>query len=168
MFRRGLQQQKMNCFSTALILLVVFLPGVSQSESLKLQFVKEIGVGQGIGNVAWMSFVSFSPDGTMVASDGPTAPEDASSNLTLWSFPEGKLIRSLPVSPTAISRDWKYYAGIHGVWEMETGKQQISVESVDDKAYASYAFSPDSRYVAESLPGIDINNFTHVQPPCLE
>ena len=37
----------------------------------------------------WMGFVSFSPDGTIVASEGPTMPDDVSSSLTLWNFLRG-------------------------------------------------------------------------------
>jgi WD40 repeat protein len=95
-----------------------------------------------------MSFVSFSADGTMVASDGPAAPDDVSHDLTLWNFVDGRLIRQLSAEPRAISRDWKYYATDHGVLEMETGKPLIS--SGKD-VYAVHAFSPDSRYVAESI-----------------
>jgi WD40 repeat protein len=138
------------------IVLILFLPGIARSESRALQFVKEIGVGWRPDKFGWMSFVSFSPDGTMVASDGATAPDDTMpKNLTLWSFPEGRLIKSLPGPPTAISDDWKYYATPNSVREIETGKPLISL---GDKVDAVFAFSPDSRYVAESLPGIDIDN----------
>jgi WD40 repeat protein len=95
-----------------------------------------------------MSFVSFSPDGTMVASDGPAKPDDVSSHLTLWSFIDGRLIRQLSITPAAISRDWKYLATHHGVVEMETGKPLMSL---GQDVFAVLAFSPDSRYVAESI-----------------
>jgi hypothetical protein len=42
-----------------------------------------------------MSFVSFSADETMVASDGPAAPDDVSHDLTLWNFVDGRLIGQL-------------------------------------------------------------------------
>jgi WD40 repeat protein len=138
------------------IVLIVFLPGIARSESRALQFVKEIGVGWRLGKSGWMSFVSFSPDGTMVASDGARAPDDTmSNNLTFWSFPEGRPIKSLPGRPTAISDDWKYYATPNSVREIETGKPVISL---GDKVNAIFAFSPEGRYVAESLPGIDVHN----------
>ncbi len=85
----------------------------------------------------------------MVASDGPAAPDDVSENLTLWSFPEGRMIKRLPVRPTAISSDWKYYASYNAVGDIESGKPLISL---GDGVYAIHAFSPDSHYVAESLP----------------
>ncbi|HUH84344.1 MAG TPA: hypothetical protein VLX85_07020 [Stellaceae bacterium] len=89
-----------------------------------------------------MSFVAFSADGRMVASDGPTTPDDASDHLALWTFPEGRLIKRLAVSPTALSPDWKYYAGFHGVGEIDSRKPLISVP---DHEYGTYAFSGDSR-----------------------
>lgn len=142
----------MNCSATILIVLMLLVPGLARSESPALKFEKEIGVGWQADKFGWMSFVSFSPDGTMVASDGSTAPDDVSGNLTLWSFPEGRLIKRLPVRPAAISSDWKYYASYHSVGEMETGKPLISL---GDDVYAVHAFSPDSRYVAESARAKD-------------
>jgi len=134
----------------ALVIFLHVLPGFAQSQSHSLKFEKEIGVGWRADKYRWMSFVSFSPDGTMVASDSPSRPNDVSGNLTLWSFPEGRLIKRLPVKPRAISRDWKYYATDHGVAEMESGKPVISLRK---DVYAIHAFSPDGRYVAESLSG---------------
>jgi WD40 repeat protein len=138
------------------IVLILFLQGIARSESRALQFVKQIGVAWRPDKFGWMSFVSFSPDGTMVASDGATAPDDTiSKNLTLWSFREGRLIKSLPGPPTAISDDWKYYATPNSVRELETGRSLISR---GDNVQAIYAFSPDSRYVVESLPVLDVHN----------
>ena len=118
-----------------------------------MRFVKQIGVGWDPDKFGWMSFASFSPDGTMVASEGPAAAADLSGNLTLWSFPEGRPIKSLPVVPTAISDDWKYYATFHSVGEIETGKVLISLGG-GDRIRVIHAFSADSRYVAESAPYI--------------
>jgi WD40 repeat protein len=141
----------MNYRSAVLILAIVLMPVSSLGESRALHFVKQIGVGWKPDKFGWMGFVSFSPDGTMVASDGATSPDDTSQNLTLWSFPEGRLIKSLPVHPTAISDDWKYYATFHSVGEIETGKVLISLGEKDDTR-AVHAFSADGRYVAESVP----------------
>jgi WD40 repeat protein len=145
-----LQKHKMSCRLAILFGLMLFAPGISRTANPLLEFVKQIGVGWQLEKSGWMSFVSFSPDGTMVASDGATAPNDDSSNLSLWSFPEGRLIRRLPVKPTAISGDWKYYASYNSVGEMESGKPLISL---GDNIYAIHTFSPDSHYVAESLSG---------------
>jgi len=113
----------------------------------KLNFAKEIGVGWRTDKFGWMGFVSLSSDGAMVASDGPIAPGDVSGNLTLWTFPDGRLAKRLSGRPTVMSQDWKYYATFHGVREVDSGRTVISL---GDKAYAVHAFSPDSRYVAES------------------
>ncbi len=51
------------------------------------------------------------------------------------------MIKQLPVSHTALSPDWKYDAGFHGVGEIDSGKPLISVP---DREYRGYAFSPDS------------------------
>jgi len=145
----------MNYLSALLIAVMLTAPAVSHSQPPTLKFVKKIGVGWGTdnwknGKWGWMSFVAFSSDGTKIASDASTAPDDVSGNLTLWSFPEGRLIKRLPVQSTDISSDWKYYATAHGVGELETGKQVISLP---DNSYPIIAFSPDSRYVAESTHG---------------
>jgi hypothetical protein len=138
-------------YRSAILAVPMFLaPAILRSESHALTFVRQIGVGWQTDKSGWMSFVAFNLDGTMVASDGPTAPGDLSGNMTLWSFPEGTLVKRLPVRPTAISSDFRFYAGFHGVWEIETGKPLISL---GDNVYAVHAFSPDSRYVAESRSG---------------
>jgi WD40 repeat protein len=145
----------MKCRSAILSVLMLLVQGILRSESRALTFAEQIGVGWQADKFGWMSFVSFSQDGTMVASDGSTAPDDMSGNLTLWSFPEGRLIKHLPVRPTAVSSDWRYYASFHGVGEIETGKPLISL---GDDVYAIHAFSPDSRYVAESPSGKGIKD----------
>jgi WD40 repeat protein len=130
--------------------LLLFYPALALAQDHALNFDSKIGVSQAIDKFGWMSFVAFNSDGTMVASDGPTAPNDIAGGLALWSFPDGRLIKKLPASPSAISNDWKYYAGYDGVWETETGKPLVSLGA---GASAIHAFSPDSRYVAESVLG---------------
>ena len=127
-----------------LSLFLQVVPVIAQPQSHALKFDREIGIGGG----RWMSFVAFSADGTMVASDGPATAGDVSGDLTLWNFADGRLIKRLPAEPTAISSDWKYYATYHGVAEMETGRPVISLGK---DVYAIHAFSPDGRYVAESI-----------------
>lgn len=94
-----------------------------------------------------MSFVAFSADGTRIASDGPATSDDSSGELTLWSFPEGHFLKKLPLRPSGMSRDWTYAEGSHGVLEISTGAKLISAP---ESEFAAYAFSADSRYVAES------------------
>ncbi|MGA3373550.1 MAG: hypothetical protein ABSC48_17515 [Terracidiphilus sp.] len=154
----------MNLRSAVFIVALLLLPTVSNSEPPALKFVKKIGVGWQTDNWGWMSFVGFSTDGKMVASDELIARADGyySGSLILWSFPEGRLIKKLAVEPktisgvSTISGNWKYYATSHGVGEMETGKKLISLA---ENVSAVYTFSPDSRYVAESLPGKGIHSF---------
>ena len=134
------------------LLALLFVPAFSSAEDHVLKLVKQIGPGWDTGKWGWMSFVAFSPDGTMVAADAPAAPDDVSGNLTLWSFPEGRLIKHLPSQAAEISSDWKYYADAHSVWEMETGKRLISLGK---DVYAVHAFSRDGRYVAESYGKLD-------------
>ncbi len=133
-----------------LIAIMILVQTLSYGETPALKFVKQIGVGWKTDKWGWMTFVAFNPDGTMVASDASTAKDDVSGNLTLWSFPAGRLVKVLSVRPMAISADWKYYASAHGVAEIETGKLLISAA---DNIYPGYVFSPDSRYVVESLSG---------------
>jgi len=145
----------MNRRSAILIAAILLLLVTSQAQSPALKFVKKIGFGWPTDKWGWMSFVAFSPDGTMVASDGPATPNGAYGNLTIWSFPDGRLIREFSVQPIAISDDWKYFAGPHSVSELQTGKTIISLGKKD---FAGFAFSPDSRYVAESLPGHSVRD----------
>jgi WD40 repeat protein len=140
----------MNGRCSILIAALLFVPIISRSETHALKFVQKIGVGWDNDKWGWMSFVAFSPDGKMVASDASISQADVSGNLTIWSFPEGRLIKQLPGRPEAISGDWKYYATAHSIRQMATGKPVISVA---DSVYPVYAFGPDSRYVAESVPG---------------
>jgi WD40 repeat protein len=142
----------MNHRTAFLAAALLLAPTISSGEPHALKFVKKIGVGWKTNlwedkKWGWMSFVAFNRDGTMIASDASTAPDDVSGDLTLWSFPEGRLIKRLPLQTGDISSDWKYYASSHGVYEMETRKPVVSV---GDDISAIYAFSPDSRYVAES------------------
>jgi WD40 repeat protein len=88
-----------------------------------LQFVKQIGVGGG----AWMSLVAFSPDGTMVASNGPAAEGDMSGDLTVWNFADGRLLKRLPGQVYSLSRDWKYYA----TWRMAGNSFVTDFRSVE-------------------------------------
>jgi WD40 repeat protein len=140
----------MSLRTVGFVFVVLLLPNACYCQEHRLEFVKQIGVGWQSDKYGWMSFVAFSPDGKMVASDGPSSPEDVSGNLTIWSFPDGKLIKQFPGSPTVVSGDWQYYATPHDVRDFETGK---ALTSLGDDVYAVHSFSPDSRYVVESVPG---------------
>lgn len=104
------------------VALLLAVPMTARGEGRALELVKEIGVGWPLDSGHWMSFVAFNADGTMVASDGPSSPDDGRDNLTFWSFPDGRLIRHLAASPMALSPDWKHYASPQGVGEIATGR----------------------------------------------
>lgn len=126
-----------------------------------LQPVKKIGVSWPVGTWGWMSFVSFSPDGTKVASDGTTEPGGGGSgDLTIWSFPRGKLLKRLPGQLQAMSPDWRYYADQTGIRDMRTG---ATVVAMPNPGYAVRTFSTGGRYVAveqdKAKPGARIAIF---------
>jgi hypothetical protein len=103
-----------------IFVLVAFLqvaPSVAQQQGGVLKFEREIGIGFRLGDYrGWMSFVAFSPDGTMVASR-PGRDGRCFSQADTVAFPDGRLIKRLPEE--AISRDWKYLATDVNVIELE-------------------------------------------------
>jgi glucose/arabinose dehydrogenase len=60
----------MRCRAGIVVALMLFVSGMADSENHALKFEKQIGAGWQTDKSGWMSFVAFSPDGTMVASDG--------------------------------------------------------------------------------------------------
>jgi WD40 repeat protein len=92
-----------------------------------------------------MSFVSFNQTGSRIATDGPTENDDVSNDLTIWSFPGGKLLKRLPGRPEAVSPRWHYYATQNGVRSMANGA--LIVRATD---YSVQAFSADERFVVQS------------------
>jgi WD40 repeat protein len=138
----------MNCKAFVLSALVIcFIIPIALGQTPSLELLKPIGVAWNTNQWAWMSFVAFNDKGDEVASDGATDPKDISGELSFWSFPEGRLIRKFPVKPTAISGDFKYYATYHSVGDLTTGRTLVSF---GDDTYATFAFSRDSHYLAES------------------
>jgi len=140
-------------FRAAILCLAILLgSGAPHAQGRGLTFVKPIGAGWGGDKAGWMSFVAFSPDGRAIASDAAAAPDDVSGNLTVWSFPGGRLIRRLPVQPQAISPDWKYYASYNSVGDLRTGEVIFSSPA---GVNSLHAFSSDGRYVADTTPTPD-------------
>ena len=129
-------------------ILALLLGGTTEAGSRVLKPAGRIGVGWTVGE-GWMSFVAFSSDGKMVASDGPATPADISGDLTLWTFPAGRFVRRLKARPSALSPDWKYYASDHDVRRVS---DDVPIASTGQKGFAAYAFSPDDRHVAVALP----------------
>jgi WD40 repeat protein len=117
------------------------------SQRASLEPLKPIGIGWNTDKWAWMGLVAFNDKGNEIASDGATSPKDVSGDLSFWTFPEGRFIRKLPIKPTAISDDFKYYADEHSIGEVATGKTLMSLSK---ETFATFAFSHDGLYVAES------------------
>jgi WD40 repeat protein len=127
--------------------LAICLTPITLSQRPSLEPLKPIGVGWNTDQWGWMSFVAFNDAGTEVASDGAISPKDVSGELSFWTFPQGRFVRKFPVKPTAISGDFKYYATFHSVGDLATGRKLVSL---GEDTFATFAFSPDSHYVAES------------------
>lgn len=127
---------------------LICLAPITLSQKPSLEPQKPIGIGWNTDQWAWMSFVAFNDKGNEVASDGATTPKDVSGELSLWAFPEGRFLRKLPIRPAAISDDFRYYASYHSLGDVASGRRLISL---DENTYATFVFSHDSHYVAESI-----------------
>ena len=133
-------------------LMALLVTSIARGESPSLQLIQQIGIGWQTEVAGWMGFTSFSADGKMVASDGAASPNDTSGNLTFWTFPEGKFVRSLPFRPEALSSDWKYYATYREVGETATGKI-LDHQQVSDLGCESAAFGPDGQFLITPSTG---------------
>jgi WD40 repeat protein len=138
---------QMNRYLLILPALAICLVPSTLSQKASLEPLKQIGIGWDTDKWAWMGFVAFNDKGNVIASDGATSPKDVSGELSFWSFPEGLFIRKLPIRPTAISDNFKYYADERSVGEIATGKKLVSPGK---ETFATFSFSQDGQYVAES------------------
>ena len=136
-------------YCAALVVLALSFSASARGGSGALKFARKIGVSWRLDNSGWMSFVEFSPDGGTIASDGPASPDDTTATINLWSFPDGRWIKRMPAQLRVISPDWKYYATDRAISEMESDKPLLPVPD----GFAVFAFSPDSRYLAEAASG---------------
>jgi len=116
--------------SCGFILIGILVAG-GHTDNRLLHFYKKIGVGGGLDWTGWMSFVAFSPDGTMVASDGPTAAGDSAGQLAIWSFPGGQLIRKLPYRSGVISDDWRYFLSDQDIVDLQSGMRVLKLALID-------------------------------------
>lgn len=142
------EARSMSCKITILCVLALCPSPSGLSQRISLEPSQPIGVRLNTDASHWMSFVAFRNDGKEVASDGATSPRDDSASLSFWTFPDGRFVRKLPVLPTAISPDFRYYATDDSVGEVASGKALLSL---DNGALAAFVFSPDSHLVAESV-----------------
>jgi hypothetical protein len=115
-----------------------------------LKPVGKIGVGWDGRKFAWMSFVAFSPDGRMVASDGPATPDDASGDLTFWTFPGGRLINRFHEGPSVLSPAWGYLETKKGIQRIKAG---VMVPASPENTIDHGVFSRDDRFLAASADG---------------
>jgi hypothetical protein len=125
----------------------------------ELTFVRSIGPGWAIGKQGWMSFVAVSRNGREIASDAAASPDDLSGTLTIWSWPDGRLIHRYPILPFALSSDLKYYGGRNGFGELGAGKPIVTLGKDD---FAIHAFDSRSRFVVEATPGKAIDRHIRV------
>lgn len=127
----------------SLALLCALPPAFADGHILKR--VGKIGVGWDGSKPAWMSFVAFSPDGKMIASDAPATGDDTSGDLTLWRFPQGTFVRRVKGRPFAISPDWRYFADEHGLRSLDSGAPVVTATG---ERLATSTFSADGRLAA--------------------
>ena len=106
-----------------------------------------------------MSFVAVSQTGRAIASDAAGSPDDMSENLTIWSWPDGRLIRRLPVRPDAISSDWNYYASANGVGRLGDGRPIVTLGK---DVFALHAFDPRNRFVVEAASGKGVDQHIRI------
>ena len=91
-----------------------------------------------------MSYVSFSPDGKEVATDGPGA-DGHPHGLSIWRFADGTFVRSIDASYNGLSANWRYAIRKRDVIDLQTGSAIYSASGD-----ARFVFSADSRYVVLS------------------
>jgi len=134
---------KLSAFVSLVLIALLPLPAAAEH----LRFVKRIGPGW--DDWGWMSTVAFSPDGRRIASDALANPKDKVGGwTTIWSFPDGRLLKRLPGEPIAISRDWKYYGDQKQIRAMKDG---APVAWKPERAFETLAFGPGRIVAAQDL-----------------
>jgi WD40 repeat protein len=111
----------------------------------RLVFDHKIGVNRPLDSPRWMSFVAISSDSQTVAGDSIVSFGDGS--LGFWSFPNGKLVRSIDGFPVAISPDFRYLVLQKQILDLLSGKPILTVAHKQDTLDAA-TFSADSELMA--------------------
>lgn len=111
----------------------------------RLVFDHKIGVDRPVDSNRWMSFVAISSDGQTVAGDSIISFGEG--NLGFWSFPSGKLFRSIDGFPLAISPNFRYLVLQKQILDLLSGKPILTVAHKQDTLDAA-AFSADSELMA--------------------
>jgi len=125
--------------------LLLLIPVSADDVKPHLVFSHRIGVdwnnpGQ------WMNFVAMSPDGATVASNG-ALPDGSAGGISLWTFPQGKYLRSILGSPQAFSPDWRFLATDTGIFDLKSDRQVFELSPTYGRL-ARAAFTPDGQYLA--------------------
>src|SRR5262249_20183194 len=104
------------------------------------------------GHVGGVPGITFSPDGTQLASTGKD------QQVKIWNPATGQLLRTLPgfegrVETIAFSADGKWLAtgdwsGAIRIWDVATWQELLSLKHELGRIIGAIAFSPDGRYFA--------------------
>jgi WD40 repeat protein len=94
-----------------------------------------------------MNFVAVSADGKTVASNG--AVPGGARGMGLWTFPEGKFIRSADDSPFRISADFRFLATQDRVADLKINRLVYRLSS-EYRLWTEAAFSPSREYFAHT------------------
>jgi WD40 repeat protein len=124
-------------------LLLVFSGDADEVKSLSLSH--RIGTDWEEGSHRWMNFVALSADGKTVASNG--AVPGGTAGMGLWTFPEGKFIRSVAGSPISLSSDFKLLATEDSVLDLTVGREVFRL-SREDRLWTHAAFSATGEFFA--------------------
>jgi WD40 repeat protein len=127
-------------FAVALLLLAA---PVANSQP-HLVFDHKIGTDWPLDSGRWMSFVAISSDGQMVAGDSIVGFGEG--ELGFWSFPDGKLFRSIDGFPVAISPDFRYLVLQRQILDFKSGKPILTV--AHKQTLGAAAFSADNELIA--------------------
>src|SRR5947199_9176085 len=106
----------------AAVALIAALLSPAAAARAHLVFRRRIGVEWKNPSGQWMSYVAFSPDGAMVASDGP-APDGQTHGITLWKFADGAFVRAIEGKAVgALSDDWSIAVADGALLDARDGK----------------------------------------------
>jgi WD40 repeat protein len=126
----------------AIVLGVAAFSYAPQDAKPRLVFSHQIGQDwPGYSYNSTMTYVAINSEGNKVAANGRT-PGDNSTEMGVWSFPDGYFIHSIPIG--VLSADFKLIATDAGIWSVESGKLIARFTT----AYAIVKFSPDGKYFA--------------------